>query len=183
MLKKLKRFGVLSIIKKRVFMNKFTKKIGLLVAFLIFTFSAQSYVPTHHPDPIHQPHFPTHQAPVQQSHFPNHYPGPVHQPHFPTHHPGPVHQPHFPNYYHQCLPSHSSICHTYSGNVCSLFIVNYRSSWFSQCIVENFFYFCFNLPTIPFPAVQNVCYPKGTSCTCTFGWLDGYHIYEPGTVF
>lgn len=80
-----------------------------------------------------------------------------------------------------CPYEQSSVCHTYSGQTCTLFAVNNQTSWFSTCLYNGPFYACLNLPSVPL--VQNVCYPKTSPCTCFFGQLNGFYMYEPGQIF
>ena len=82
-----------------------------------------------------------------------------------------------------CPYNHGSVCVTYTGNVCRLFIPNYQNNWFSACLYQNFFHACLNSPYFPSPWIQNACYPKGAPCTCSFGAYNGYYFYEPGQVF
>lgn len=80
-----------------------------------------------------------------------------------------------------CPYTHSSTCSTYSGG-CSLFVTNPHPTWFSTCLEVGFFYTCVNLQTFPVPFVQNACYLKGTPCTCSFGFINGFYTYEHGIV-
>ena len=94
--------------------------------------------------------------------------------------PGPYYSP--SPQYSACHYNYSSVCYTYTGRTCSLFVPNYQNNWFSACINQNYLYACLNLPTFPAPWVQNTCYPRGVPCTCAFGTYNGYYIYEPGYV-
>ncbi|MCZ0932785.1 MAG: hypothetical protein OXJ52_06515 [Oligoflexia bacterium] len=81
-----------------------------------------------------------------------------------------------------CPYNQSSICYTYTGNVCSMFVPNYQNQWFSACLNQNFFHACLSLPSFPSPWVQNTCYFRGTPCVCAYGAYNGYYVYEPGQV-
>ena len=81
-----------------------------------------------------------------------------------------------------CPYGHSSICQTYSGNFCSLFVPYYQQTWFSSCLTNGFLHFCLNVPSLPVPIVQNICYLRGTPCICTFGFVNGSYIYDPGII-
>ena len=110
-------------------------------------------------------HFPRHRHSSRHRHFPKPKPFPQYS-HFPT-----------------CNPyTHSSVCHTYSGNTCTTFVRSYHPSWFFTCLQNGFIHACINLPTFPVPIVQNVCYPIGSSCTCVLGLSNGYTRYDPGMI-
>ena len=111
---------------------------------------------------------------------------------FAYYYPPSYYQPYQPNYYSPyqytnpyaqfCSYNQNSVCYTYTGRVCSLFVPNYHNNWFSGCLNNNYIYSCLNLPTFNYPWVQNSCYLRGTPCTCAFGTYNGYYIYEPGYV-
>ena len=140
--------------------------------------------------PVHSDHFQqqnrfSHKTKpfLKHGRFPKHRHFSRHR-HFPRHRHSPKNR-HFPKYNHFpiCNPyTHSSVCHTYSGNTCTLFVRNYHQTWFSACMRDNFIHFCVQLPTFPVPVVQNVCYLKGTPCTCVLGLANGYNLYEPGMI-
>jgi len=81
-----------------------------------------------------------------------------------------------------CPYGQSLFCHTYSGKICSLYVANYQSSWFSACINKGPFHACLNLPTVPQAFVQNTCHYISSPCVCSFGFINGMYIYEPGVV-
>ena len=102
-----------------------------------------------------------------------------------SHQPLPIPQPYPYPYPTQgiCNPyTHGSICFTQSGN-CALFVVAPQPTWFSGCMGTGFAQFCVNIPTFPAPFVQNACYQKSTPCTCSYGFINGYYIYEYGNVW
>ena len=106
-----------------------------------------------------------------------------------AHGPAPYYNPYYnPAPYYQAIPqqicpyNQSSICYTYSGKTCSMFVSNYQSNWFSACLNQNFFHACLNVPVFPYAWTQNACYLRGMPCVCSFGTYSGYYIYEPGQV-
>ena len=97
-------------------------------------------------------------------------------PHYPAPYPAPAPQ------YPVCPYNQSSVCYTYNGNACSMFVPNYQNNWFSACLSQGYFHACLNLPAFPLPWAQNACYFRGTPCVCSFGLYNGYYVYEPGQV-
>ena len=80
-----------------------------------------------------------------------------------------------------CPLNTSSFCHTYSGNICSFFTTQYQPAFFSGCMTIGYIHYCINLPQPSGYQVQNTCVLRGTPCVCP-GYINGYYVYDPGTV-
>ena len=101
-----------------------------------------------------------------------------------AHSPAPYYNPYYTPIPQQVCPyNQSSICYTYTGKTCSMFVSNYQPNWFSACLTQNFFHACLNAPLFPYSWTQNACFIRGTPCVCAFGSYNNYYIYEPGQVF
>ena len=82
-----------------------------------------------------------------------------------------------------CPYNYGATCLTTTGKTCSQFAIEYNPTWFSSCQIYGSFFFCVNVPTLPQPVVQNICYPQGSICACSFGHWGGFYRYETGFIY
>ena len=81
-----------------------------------------------------------------------------------------------------CLPGHSSICQTPSGQFCSNeFMVNHQPQWLSSCVTIGFIYICSSHFAPPQPVAQTACYAQNSPCSCTINFNNQW-VYEQGWI-